>query len=107
MNCFFPNKLNSQNIVLKPNPVRVTDIFELPVLYKNKNYKSAIVFVVDIATNELLTVKAFLKSFFGGSIKSKLICRVFKELVKQRQIKEKLQILNCAKQELLCYGSPF
>ena len=66
MNYFFPNELDSQNVVIKPNLVWVSDIFELPILYKNRRQKGAVVFVVDIATNELLSVKAFLKSSHGG-----------------------------------------
>lgn len=97
---FFPNQVLSQNLVLKPNLVWVGDIFEFPILYKNRKQKGGVVFVVDIATNELLRVKGFLRSFHGGSIKTNKVCKIFKKLVTQRQIKNELVILNCdAKQK--------
>ena len=89
---FFPNELNSQNIVIKPDLVWASDLFEFTVFVKKRKVKVGVLFILDIATNQILELKTFCKSSHGGSIKSSLICKVFKALVKSRNIRHELII---------------
>ena len=88
----FPNILNSQNVALKPNIVWVSDLFEFTVIIKDRKQKVGILLILDIPTNELLSINGFMKSYHRGSIKTKFVCIVFKTIIKERNIQNILII---------------
>lgn len=69
MNYYFPNELRSQNIVIKPDLVWGSDLFEFGIFIKKRKYKIKVLFVLDIATNQILETKPFYKNSNKGSFK--------------------------------------
>ena len=89
---YFPNELQSQFVVDKPDRVWVSDLAEVQINIKKRKEKVAILFIMDVPTNEIYAIKVFLKDSNKGSIKINLVTQVIKKLVKERNIKEELII---------------
>lgn len=91
---FQPNYLESRNVVWRTDRVWVSDIFDCMFVLSKKSTRIGVCFIMDIAYNEILSIKAFHKKIKKGSLKSKLICKLFSNLLNQIKVDDRGLIIH-------------